>query len=271
MTTHPKQPNKGLLRLNKILARYGFCSRRKADEWILAGRVSVDGIVCRELGVQADPEHQRIAVDGKPLENLPPACYILLNKPVGVVTTRNDPQGRRTVLDLLPQEFVEAGVFPVGRLDYDSEGLLLLTNDGDWGQILLHPRHQIWKEYRVRVDKPLTLEQKKKLEQGVELDGSKTLPARIALLHSKEVNPDIKDAEPIGGTRFTISIREGRNRQIRRMCSAAGLTVVSLKRIKMGPIHLGKLETGGWRLLRNDEVKSVFLIEEKKTASNSAT
>ncbi|MGC9329430.1 MAG: pseudouridine synthase, partial [Candidatus Hinthialibacter sp.] len=123
MKTKPNQTENQKIRLNKLLARYGLCSRRKADEWIREGRVSVGGVVCRELGVQVDPRHTLIAVDGKPLENAPPHYYIALYKPIGYVTTRRDPQRRKTVLDLLPSIFITAGVFPAGRLDYDSEGL----------------------------------------------------------------------------------------------------------------------------------------------------
>lgn len=221
----------------------------------------MDGVVCRELGTLVDPDRQRIAVDGKLLENAPSASYILLNKPVGVVTTRSDPQGRRTVLDLLPAAIVDAGVFPVGRLDYDSEGLLILTNDGDWAQVLLHPRREMWKEYRVQTDKPLSLDGKSFLERGVDLDGSRTLPARIVFQHAGASN----DAW------FSIAIREGRNRQIRRMCKAAGLNVISLQRIKMGPILLGKLPIGDWRELRNDEVEAVRQFKKKNEAIDAAT
>ena len=153
----PKLPQ-NLLRLNRFLARHGICSRRKADELIQSGRISIDGMVCREVGTEVDPEKQRIAFDGKVLEQEPPRVYMILNKPLDVVTTKSDPQRRKTVLDMFPQEIVRLGIFPVGRLDSDSEGLLLLSNDGDWTQILLHPGHQVWKEYQVQTDKPLNKE-----------------------------------------------------------------------------------------------------------------
>lgn len=239
------------IRLNKLLARFGLCSRRKADEWIRDGRVTVDGIVCKELGVHVDPTQQIVAVDGKTLAVAPAFVYIVLNKPAGVVSTRHDPQGRRTVMEYLPHKHIEQGVFPVGRLDRDSEGLLILTNDGDWAQILLHPRHEIWKEYIVETDKMLTPSQKRQLETGIMLDGSKTLPAKIRCL-----NPSRQ-----GYRRFNISIREGRNRQIRRMCREIGLEVTYLKRVKIGPIMLGNLKLGEWKNLTRQEIESIIAMK----------
>ncbi|MEW6236577.1 MAG: pseudouridine synthase [Candidatus Omnitrophota bacterium] len=236
------------IRLNRLLAQYGLCSRRKADEWIAAGRVSINGLVCRQLGAAVDPETQQIAVDGVLLTERPAIYYIALNKPKGVVTTRQDPQGRRTVMDLLSPEHRKAGVFPVGRLDHDSEGLLLITNDGDWSQILLHPRHIVWKKYRVQTDKPMTETIRKKFSQGVKLEEKTTLPARVS-------HP-AKDS--CSGTVFHLSIREGRNRQIRRMCAAAGLNILSLKRLSVGPIELGDLPSGAWRTLTTEETQTVF-------------
>lgn len=253
---------KDRLRLNKILAQHGLCSRRQADEWIAAGRVSVDGIVCREVGTQVDPLRQRVSVDGKPLENAPAKLYILLNKPKGYVSTRSDPQGRPIVLDLLPREIVKAGVFPVGRLDSDSEGLLLLTNDGNWSQLLLHPRHEVWKEYLVQTDKALTPELRNQLEQGVILEGKRTLPARIDW-HT--------DSNSKRGTHFIMAIREGRNRQIRRMCKALGLSVLSLKRRKIGPISLGNLKIGSWRLLKDSELQLIDSLLSGLVEKDSAT
>jgi len=257
-----RQPNppRNLIRLNKFLARHGLCSRRQADEWILAGRVSVDGLIQREMGVQVDPARQTIAVDGRPLLQAPPPLYIAMHKPAGVVTTLQDPQGRKTVRDLLPESWQGQGVFPVGRLDYDSSGLLLLTNDGDWGQILLHPRHQVWKEYRVTTDQVLTPDQRQWLEQGVVLDHRRTAPARVTVGNTGEGEP----------RRFQIAIREGRNRQIRRMCAAVGVTVVSLRRIRIGPIRLGKLPSGACRPLTSAEVNSIFQLGQSHPAGKSA-
>jgi len=238
------------IRLNRLLAQRGLCSRRKADEWIAAGRVSIDGLICRHLGAVVNPETQRIAVDGVSLTEKPAAYYLALHKPKGVVTTRQDPQGRKTVMDFLSPEHRKAGVFPVGRLDRDSEGLLLLTNDGDWSQILLHPRHVVWKEYRVQTDKPLTEAIRKKFSQGVKLEEKTTLPARLS--HPAD--------DSCGGTVFHLSIREGRNRQIRRMCAAAGLNILSLKRLSVGPIMLGDLPSGAWRTLTPEETEIVFQL-----------
>jgi 23S rRNA pseudouridine2605 synthase len=243
------------MRLNRFLARHGICSRRKADEYIQSGRVSIDGIICREVGTNVDPETEKIAFDGKILETEPPRYYILLNKPVGYVTTRNDPQGRSIVTDLLPAQYLEAGIFPVGRLDADSEGLLLLSNDGDWSQVLLHPQHQVWKEYRVETNKPLTPNNSKRLQSGVILDGSKTIPAKVTI-------------EPSNNNKiFRIAIREGKNRQIRRMCELCGLQVNSLKRLKIGPITLGTLPVGQWRELSHNEIQAIFALKKSKTAT----
>ncbi len=261
MTKNQNNQEDATIRLNKLLARHGFCSRRKADEWIKAGRVAIDGIICREVGIQVDPSNQDIVVDGNELETAPPLYYILLNKPTGVITSRTDPQNRKTVLDLLPEQLVKAGVNPVGRLDFDSEGLLLITNDGDWSQILLHPRHQIWKEYIVKTDQEILPNHRKRLERGVLIDEKLTLPSRIS------VDP----ADSSSQKRFSISIREGRNRQIRRMCSVIGLTVVSLQRIKMGPIRLGSLEKGKWRHLLKTEINEVLQIEARIKKQSDAT
>ncbi len=236
------------IRINHLLARYGFCSRRKADDWVRAGRVSVDGVICRQVGTRVDPGEQRIAVDGKLLQKPPVYEYIALHKPRGVITTTNDPRGRPTVMEYLPSELKSKGIFPVGRLDFDSEGLLLMTNDGDWGRILLHPSHRIWKTYLVRTDRPLTRHARERLERGIELDWKRTLGAKIKTMSANEEKK----------FSFFFSIREGRKRQIRRMCAAVGLSILSLKRISVGSIELNELETGTWRRLRPEEVECVF-------------
>lgn len=238
------------IRLNRLLARHGICSRRKADEFIQQGRVAIDGIVCREVGTEVNPNAERITFDGKPLEIEPKRDYLLFNKPVGVVTTKNDPQGRQTVMDFLPKQYHQSGVFPVGRLDADSEGLLLLTNDGDWAQILLHPSHQMWKEYIVTTDTPLNSAMRKRLEQGMTISGKKTLPARIQA-HNNTIEA------------FRMQIREGQNRQIRRMCQKVNLNVLSLQRVAMGPIQLGDLPSGKWRFLTEKEIQTVFGCQTK--------
>ncbi|MDX9752913.1 MAG: pseudouridine synthase [bacterium] len=254
--TEPKNPAR--LRLNRLIARFGICSRRKADELIVQGRVSIDGVVCREVGTEVEPSQQRISVDGQLLKKEPPRTYLMLHKPLNVVTTRSDPQNRRTVIDLLPKNLQNTGVFPVGRLDADSEGLLLLSNDGDWSQILLHPQHQVWKEYIVRTDAPIPPAIRSQLENGVWLDGKKTIPARV---------------RPVGGADTHVvrfSIREGRNRQIRRMCLKFRIKVVSLQRVTMGPIHLGDLPVGHWRELTPKEVQSVLALEQEAAVTSPA-
>ncbi len=251
--TQPKRkqpPQTATVRLNQLIARHGLCSRRKADEWIEAGRVSVDGVTCRQLGTRIDPASQRVAVDGTVLRAAPEALYLALNKPRGYVTTRDDPQGRPIVMDLLPSEFKQAGLFPAGRLDMDSEGLLLLTNDGDWSRILLHPSHQVWKEYLVQVDRPLSQKAEDLLTNGVLIDGKRTLPAQLS-------KPAPEKDE---GRSFRLKIREGRNRQIRRMCKEVGLSVVSLIRLKIGPVSLGDLPAGQWRVLSQEEVDKVIRL-----------
>jgi pseudouridine synthase len=239
----PSEP----IRLNKLLARYGLCSRRKADEWIQTGRVAIDGIICREMGTQVDPTRERITVDGKDLEIAPELTYIAFNKPINVLCTKDDPQGRKTVMDCLSEELNSKGIFPVGRLDQDSEGLLLLTNNGDWAQVLVHPKHEIWKEYFVITDKPLHSEKLNILKSGVNIEGQLTLPAKIRV---QKGDNQIQN-------RFYISIREGRNRQIRKMCKAVGLNVQKLKRTKIGPIQLGNLKLGNWRHLSDEEIQMI--------------
>ena len=211
---------------------------------ILEGRVTVNGETVRELGTKADPEKDAIKVDGRRIKTDIPNRYIALYKPKGYVTTRKDPEGRKTVMDLIGEgEYI----YPVGRLDYDSEGLLLMTSDGDLAARLMHPRHEVDKVYEVivaGVPEPKAIE---KLRKGVFIEGGRTSPAQV------HVENTVKGAKPT--TKLTISIHEGRNRQIRRMCSAVGLPVWALRRIRMGPIGIGRLKPGQWRDLTNDEVR----------------
>ena len=211
---------------------------------ILEGRVTVNGETVRELGTKADPEKDAIKVDGRRIKTDIPHRYIALYKPKGYVTTRKDPEGRTTVMDLIGEgEYI----YPVGRLDYDSEGLLLMMSDGDLAARLMHPRHEVDKVYEVivaGVPEPRAIE---KLRKGVFIEGGRTSPADV------RVENTVKGAKPT--TKLTISIHEGRNRQIRRMCSAVGLPVWQLRRIRMGPIGLGRLKPGQWRDLTADEVR----------------
>jgi pseudouridine synthase len=233
-----------IARLQKILSSAGVASRRASEQLILEGRVTVNGETVRELGAKADPHTDAIKVDGRRIKTDIRYRYIALYKPKGYVTTRNDPEGRKTVMDLIGQgEYI----YPVGRLDYDSEGLLLMMSDGDLAARLMHPRHEVEKVYEVIVagiPEPKAIE---KLRKGVFIEGGRTSPAAV------HVENTVKGARPT--TRLTISIHEGRNRQIRRMCSAVGLPVWALRRIRMGPIGLGRLKPGQWRDLTSDEIK----------------
>lgn len=230
-------------RLQKILSGAGICSRRAAESYITAGRVKVNGITAN-LGDSADLEADEILVDGRPLrKNGPRPVYIMLNKPRGYVTTLSDEAGRKTVADLLRD--VPERVYPVGRLDMHSEGLLILTNDGDLAHHLTHPSHEVYKEYLVKLspDEDGLPSPEKPLSGIIELDGEKLLPAKCRLLAKTE-----------SGYIITIAIRQGKNRQIRRMCAKCGYTVNSLKRVSEGDVKLGELPSGRWRYLTEKEI-----------------
>lgn len=229
------------LRLQTFLSRNGVTSRRKAMDLVKSGRVLVNGEVVREPSTPVDSTIDHIVVDGREISKKA-YDYILLNKPAGYVTTKSDPFAEKTVLDLLPSKYKH--LFPVGRLDKDTEGLLLLTNDGDLTFILTHPKHNIDKIYFARVNGRLENQEKQKIEQGVILEGKKTAPAAI------ENIKDLTDA-----TELTIKIHEGRKRQIRLMFEVVGHKVVYLKRLTQGPIELGNLEKGKWRNLTPREIE----------------
>jgi 23S rRNA pseudouridine2605 synthase len=233
-----------LERLQKIISAAGITSRRASEEMILGGRVTVNGIVVTELGSKADPAKDTVTVDGKPLVIATDKIYILINKPVGYMTTLDDPEGRALVIDLLQE--VKERVYPVGRLDYNTEGLLLLTNDGDWANRLMHPRHEIEKEYHLRIRGKAHKSQLEQLARGVEIDGKKTAPATVRVIKDSEQNDWL-----------SITIHEGRNRQIRRMCEAVSLFVVRLKRVRYGSLSLGALKPGEFRYLNSEEVESL--------------
>lgn len=230
-------------RLQKYLARCGVASRRASEQIIVAGRVQVNGQVAAELGTSVDPERDRIEVDGRAV--VPPIThtYVLLNKPIGVVSTASDPKGRQTVVDLVESA---ARLYPVGRLDYDSEGLLVLTDDGDLALRLTHPRHTVEKEYEALLTGDVTDEALARLRDGVPLDGRPTAPARV---ERGDVTRD--------GTWVRIVIREGRNRQIRRMAEQVGLDVARLVRVRIGSLRLGTLPAGAWRTLSATEVAAL--------------
>lgn len=230
-------------RLQKYLARAGVASRRASERLIADGRVRVNGALIAEQGSLVQPDRDVVEVDGVVVAPIETRRHVLLNKPAGVVSTAADPRGRRTVVDLVPSE---SRIFPVGRLDYDSEGLLLLTNDGDLTLRLTHPRHAVEKEYRAlvrgRVDRAV-LDQ---LRRGVMLDGSKTAPCIVEVVERNG---------PLSWLR--IVLHEGRNRQIRRTADVVGLQVTRLLRTRLGPLVLGDLAPGTWRELTPDEVESL--------------
>jgi pseudouridine synthase len=233
-------------RLQKILSRAGIASRRAAERLMLDGRVTVNGETVRELGTKADAAHDDIRVDGRRVRLPERHRYLLLNKPRGYVTTRSDPQRRPTVVDLL--RGVKEYVYPVGRLDYDSEGLLLLTNDGDLAARLMHPSHAVARVYEARVLGVPDVHDLNRLARGIVIDGRRTEPADVRIL------PRGRDDER---ATLLVTIREGRNRQVRHMCEAIGHPVVELKRVAIGPIRDARLKPGQWRELTSAEVESL--------------
>ena len=244
-------------RLQKIISSAGIASRRTAETLITQGRVSVNGRTVTELGTKADPATDDIRVDGRRVK--PPARtrYILLNKPRGYITSRSDPQRRPTVLDLLHKGGVREYVYPVGRLDYDSEGLLLLTSDGDLAARLTHPRHEVEREYDVQVRGVPDAHDLERLQRGLVIDGRRTAPAQVNLR---------KVIEKVSGSQALVSltIHEGRNRQVRKMCDAIGHPVMRLRRVRIGPITDSKLNPGEFRELTPREVAAL-----KKSAGKS--
>jgi len=234
------------VRLQKLLASAGVASRRKAEAWVRAGRVRVNGRVA-DLGESADPRTDRVELDGRPVRLESPE-YWVLNKPRGALTTTRDPQGRPTVIDLLPPEARRQRLFPVGRLDRDTRGLLLLTNDGEVAQALLHPARGSEREYRVSVRGALPSEAVERLRRGVTLDDGPTAPARVSALR--------RDARR-DATTFHLTVIEGRKRQIRRALRALGHPVVELVRVRMGPLRLGLLPEGASRPLRPAERRAL--------------
>ena len=229
------------MRIQKLLSERGVASRRKAEEMILAGRVLVNGQPCK-LGDSADPERDAIQIDGMPLPEKTGRVYILLHKPRGFVTTLSDDRGRRTVAELVAD--CGCRVYPVGRLDYDSEGLLLLTDDGEFANRLMHPAHQVDKVYEVTVT-GCTEQALEALRRPVTLDGYTIATPGVRLL------------KPGQKALVEVTIHEGRNRQVRRMCDLAGMKVLRLKRVREGALSLGSLPVGAWRYLTNDEINAL--------------
>jgi 23S rRNA pseudouridine2605 synthase len=244
-------------RLARFLAHAGVASRRHAEKLIASGRVQVNGVVVTAQGTRIDPAHDRVSVDGKVVAAATKHVYILLHKPVGYVSTASDPEGRPTVLDLLSPEARRLRVYPVGRLDIDTSGLLLLTNDGDFALRLTHPRYAMEKLYEVLVEGYLEEAALETLRQGVEIsedDGGKhrTAPADVRRL--RRVGGEGENGEDCW---LELRIHEGRKRQVRRMLTAVGHRVLQLRRVGVGPLRLGDLKEGKWRYLSDEEVKGL--------------
>ncbi|MBQ1424828.1 MAG: rRNA pseudouridine synthase [Aeriscardovia sp.] len=227
------------MRINKYIASAGICSRRKADELIEQGRVKVNGAVLREPGFDVS-EGDLVLVDGKPVTGSERFVYYALNKPAGYVTTTSDEMDRPTVMELMTE--VSSRVFPVGRLDYETTGLLIMTNDGDLANHITHPSKKVFKTYLAEIDGEISLGQAEQLRRGVDIGGYTTRPAQVEIL------------KQAGHSKVRISISEGKNRQVRRMFKAVGFNVVSLQRISIGRILLGHLHEGHYRRLTAEEV-----------------
>lgn len=240
----PEQPFP--MRLQKFLARAGVASRRGSEDLMTAGRVSVNGEVVTELGSKVDPKVDVVRVDGNEVHLEDGSVYLMLNKPAGYLTTMDDPQGRPCVVSLVPTKRYP-GLYPVGRLDKDTTGLLLFTTDGDMGQRLLHPKHHVEKTYHAHVEGVPTEDDLERLREGIMLADGMTAPARVHLL----------DERRDGTSDLEIVIHEGRKRQVKRMCSAINHPVIELHRTKFGPLELRDVDEGSWRLLTDEEMKAL--------------
>ena len=225
-------------RINKYIASCGVCSRRKAEEYVLSGRVKVNDIIIKDLAYKVK-EEDIIKIDDNIINKEEKKVYIMLNKPKGYVTTSHEQFGRKSVLDLIDED---VRVYPIGRLDMYTEGLLLLTNDGDFANKLMHPKNKIDKKYIVTSKEKITKNQKELLESGVNIGDYITRPAKVNILTNNQ---------------FEIIISEGKNRQVRRMCEAVRVNLTNLKRIQIGNINLGNLQTGKYRYLSDEEIKSI--------------
>lgn len=233
-----------MIRLNRFLALSGTCSRREADRLIEAGEVKVNGKLVRTLGLQIDPDHDEVQMHGNAVAAKQARTYVALNKPIGYVTTAKDELKRPTVLRLVR---TPVRLFPVGRLDLDSEGLLLLTNDGELSHRLLHPRFKIPKVYRVLLNQPAGEEVARGFARGVKIDEE-----------HRPVRGELRFSHPHDRRICEVTVWEGRNRQVRRMFAKLGYRVKGLQRIQVGPLRLGKLQPGSWRYLSDDEIEQLF-------------
>lgn len=251
-----------LERLQKIIAHAGYASRREAEAMIRDGRVTVNGRVITELGTRADADRDHIKVDGKLISRAEPHRYILLYKPKEVMTTVEDPQGRRTVIELV--RGIRERIYPVGRLDFHSEGLVLLTNDGELAFKVSHPKHGSVKTYHVKVRGVPEERMIEKLQRGITIEGKRTLPCEIGRMKTTGKTSDE------GNSWFEVKLREGRTQQIRKMFQAIGHPVAKLKRVAIGPISDPKLTPGVWRELTKQEVKMLASMQEAKPAKRRA-
>ncbi|MEZ4459696.1 MAG: pseudouridine synthase [bacterium] len=236
------------MRLQKFLSHAGVASRRAAETMIEEGRVKVNGKVCKELGTQIDAEKDKVEVDGRVIEGVASLIYLLINKPQGYITTLDDPEGRPIITDLIPANMPR--VYPVGRLDWDSDGAVLMTNDGDLTNLLTHPSHEIDKTYAVKINGTIEEHSKelKTLREGVEIEpGVITKPAVVKIGRQTDKN-----------TWLEFRISEGRNRQIRKMCEAVGFRVSRLRRVAIGPLTIKGVRSGQFRALDTDEVRSLY-------------
>lgn len=243
------------IRLQKFLSEAGVASRRKAEEMIRNGSVKVNGVVA-QIGDSVDPKKDTVVVKGRKIKKEGSLRYILLNKPRGYVTTTDDDLGRKCVLELVKD--VKERIYPVGRLDRVSEGALIMTNDGAFANAMMHPSKHVPKTYRVTVRPEATAEQVDILSTGIEIDGRMTAPADVHVISKEE-----------GRSVLEIVLYEGRNRQIRKMCEALDLEVARLRRIAVGPVKLGMLQTGEWRDLTAQEIESLFKAAGMKTGGGS--
>lgn len=233
------------IRLQKYLAQCGVASRRKAEAIIESGRISVDGKIVTNMGIKVEPGKQKVFLDGKPVRKETKKIYLLLNKPKGYVTTLSDPQGRPIVTSLIKD--AGARLFPVGRLDLETQGALILTNDGDFAQKVQHPSFEVTKTYEALVKGEPSVKELNSLEKGIFLEGKMTAPARLKILKKLPHS-----------TLITITIHEGRKRQVRKMFQAINYPVINLKRTAYGKLYLGKIPEGSYRTLTTKDLKKVF-------------
>ncbi|MGC9337437.1 MAG: pseudouridine synthase [Candidatus Cloacimonadia bacterium] len=240
------------MRINRFLAQAGFGSRRTCEELIKRGKVKINNIPVSQLATQVNPEIDKVTVNGKEVQLPHQKIYIMLNKPSGYIVTATDPYNRKTIFNLLPELSVR--VFSVGRLDMQSTGLLLLTNDGDFANAIIHPRNKIPKTYIVKAKGILTYSQLKKLRNGIMLDEEYMAKAKVII---KSYN------KKQGITKLRMTIYEGKNRQLRRMIQAVGSSVISLKRVQIGNLRLASLPEGAWRFLKNKEVAALWRKENQ--------